>query len=95
MGAGEVGGRYEGMGLGSRLTNYWRMVNRGRSFADREYTPAPKWKARGVNSIFTLGFPPDYGYLAYGLEAYLIARLNPKYNRAKPGASKALRTNPA
>jgi len=95
VGAGQVGGRYEGMGLGARLMKYLRMVNPGRSFGEREYNPVPKWKTRGVDSILTLGFPSGYGYLAYSLEAYLIARLSPEYNRAKPGASKALRTNPA
>ncbi|GHU49817.1 hypothetical protein AGMMS50289_26740 [Betaproteobacteria bacterium] len=45
--------------------------------------PRKRWLALGVDLLATIGFPPEYNYLALALEDYLIGELNPSENSAK------------
>ena len=85
VGARRGAGRYEGMGLGARLTHVWKTKGGQRT---GEYEPEKKWADRKIDAVATMGLPRKYGYLAYALEAFLISSLVPKYNVTKPGSSK-------
>ena len=99
VGARKGSGHYEEHGLGARISSYWRKLAPGSKTKEAQdciYQPVKKWQERGVDTILTLGLPRGRGYLAYSLEAYLIARLSPiRYNTAKPGASGKLNSNSA
>jgi len=85
VGASLGGGKYTGYGLGSRTGQYFRMAEgqRGIPVKDRQYVPNNKWAERGVSKVVTLGFPQDYAYLAYGLEAFLLRVIAPPYNKVR------------
>ena len=71
---------YEEHALGTRLSRVWRLHSTKYRLEDgtHRYEPAPKWDQ--VDGIKTIGFPPDYGYLAHALEAFLIFELKPERN---------------
>lgn len=83
VGAGKGSGRYKDFGLGARISKYWKLSseNKSKETKDWLYKPVKKWAERGVDSILTIRFPREVGYLAYALEAYLRARLTPIYNK--------------
>ncbi len=70
-----IGDSYEGSGLGSRISNYWKYDSNENGV--RTYEPTVK----GINSIITLPFTPNDFYLAAALEVYLIQKLNPPNNK--------------
>ena len=83
VGAGKgQGGIYKGWGLGHRLKRYWRVKKNKKHchLENREYEPTEKWN--DIAAIITIGFPKEYWYLAYALEQFLIAELNPPRNSA-------------
>lgn len=88
VGASLGGGSYEGHGLGKRSVNYCRVAKPGFSAADRPYAPKDKWAELGMTGMATLGFPSEYAYLAYGLEAFLIDVRKPPHNTNRPGAAR-------
>jgi len=87
VGARRGAGRYEGMGLGARLTHVWKTKGGQQSGV---YEPEKKWAQHGVDAVVTTALPQDRAYLAYALEAYLIDRLRPPLNMVHPGATRAL-----
>lgn len=80
LGASKGGGIYEEHGLGARLNSHVLVWDRSVSvpIAERRYKPKDKWQ--GITSIYTIGFPKDYGYLSSALEAFLIKNLSPAHN---------------
>ena len=54
----------------------------------RRYEPAGVWKAHRVDEIRLLGMPKGFGYLAYGLEIFLISKLEPEHNKQGRNSSK-------
>lgn len=84
VGASFVGGLYEGHGIGARVNNYWRQGKEQESTVQqRIYEPVDIWKDRGLHSIASLGMEPEQAYLAYALEAFLLSRFAPPYNRIR------------
>lgn len=87
VGAAFGSGLYEGCGLGSRTARY-RSVVPGQALSvnvkERKYIPPSPWNERGIYAIVTLGMRSDQAYLAYGLEAFLLAALKPEYNNRNP-----------
>lgn len=85
VGAALGGGRYEGFGIGARTSRYTRVApnQKGIPISERKYVPAPDWQTTGLAAIVGLGFDPKHAYLAYGLEAYLLSQLAPKYNKIR------------
>lgn len=80
VGVSAAGAQWEGHGLGKRLSAYWKTSESG----ERDYEPLSKWAERGVDEICMIGFPKGTGYLAYGLEAYLLGTLRPPHNTKIP-----------
>ena len=80
VGAGQGTARYPNSGLGQRLHWYWRRHKTEPSLPDgtSQYEPTAKWRDHGATAIMTVGFPPEYSYLAYALEQYLIRELSPE-----------------
>lgn len=73
---------YKDHSLGARISNYWE-VDKTKEKLDGKtyYKPSPSLAKRGVDTIYTLGFPlGEQEYLAIALEHYLIQRLNPNDN---------------
>ena len=85
VGASFGGGNYEGHGIGARTSRYFEMARdqRGVPVKERRYAPSRAWESRGLQSIATLGFEPNQAYLAYGLEAYLLSKLVPQFNKVR------------
>jgi excinuclease UvrABC nuclease subunit len=77
VGTAKGGGRYKGHGLGARFQAYTRVINDAHSPTDD--------RLKEAGGIITIGFEPEYAYIANALELFLINRLNPKYNINKPG----------
>ncbi len=75
-------GKYPEHGLARRLQKHWRVKEgfRKSPVKDRQYEPSGPWKDKGINSIWTFGFPEGFGYLSLALEAYLISKINPECN---------------
>jgi hypothetical protein len=71
-----IGNSYEGSGIGSRVSKYWKK-SIDYSNTNQIYTPTIK----DVTAIITLAFSEDNFYLAPALEVYLIQKLNPPKNR--------------
>lgn len=90
VGAGSRNPKYPGHGLGGRIGHCFNRVKRGAliSGVGAMYEPKGHWKERGLDSIRTIGIESDFAYLAYALEAFLIFRLKPQFNRQRPGAPK-------
>lgn len=78
VGTSTGGGRYAGHGLGKRFQSYSKVINDTHTPTDHRLVEA--------GGIFTIGFYPEYAYLANALELYLIGRLNTKYNINRPGS---------
>lgn len=73
VGAGRgQGGIYEGFGIGSRTSRFWRKGENG------GYEPTDDWKE--VKALLTIGFD-SHDYLAYALEVFLIKGFNPPLKR--------------
>ncbi len=81
LGASNGGGIYRDRGISRRLLSHVLKINT--NGGSTSYEPQDRWKAIGVDSIATIGFPADVNYLACALEDYLIGRLNPPENRLK------------
>lgn len=79
VGASRGRGKYEGWGLGKRVTTHTKLLKAGK-LEERVYEPNAYWKEKGVTGIMTFGFPEGFGYLALALEAFLISILKPRYN---------------
>lgn len=90
VGASLVAGLYEGHGLNSRTARYCKLAPGQRSVAvhERAYEPTQEWAERGVCAIRTIGFEPEQAYLAYALEAYLLSRLAPPFNKVRSARTK-------
>jgi hypothetical protein len=72
VGAGKNPGKYLDAGLGARLHNYWIYIEtkeENNGDLHRIYTQVKEWEH--INAIITIGFPPEFGYMAYALEAFL------------------------
>ncbi|OFY95844.1 MAG: hypothetical protein A3K10_02640 [Bacteroidetes bacterium RIFCSPLOWO2_12_FULL_31_6] len=80
VGIGNGDGNYVGCGLGNRLKRYWKVNKNTNSESKRSYTQKEKWEE--VDSIKTIGFHPEYFYLAAALEIFLIDKLNPIRNKS-------------
>lgn len=87
LGAGRGAGNYKECGIGSRLNKYLVVDKKQRTapVATRQYTPNEAWKE--MTGLHTIGFPKGYGYLACGLESFLLANLKPCKNTNRPGSS--------
>ncbi len=81
LGASKGGGIYKDRGISRRLLAHVIQISSGDK--SKSYEPQDRWKAVGVDSIATIGFPADLNYLACALEDYLIGRLNPPENQMK------------
>lgn len=80
VGVSEADSKWDGHGLGKRLSAYWKKADHG----ERDYAPLSTWAERGVDEIRMIGFPSGTGYLSYGLEAYLLGKLRPPFNSKIP-----------
>lgn len=78
--------KYPGAGLMQRLRSRFVVAHPEDPVESRRYEPAGVWKKHRVNEIRLLGMPKGFGYLAYGLEIFLISKLEPQYNVQKPGS---------
>jgi len=78
VGIGNGDGNHEGCGLGNRLKRYWK-VNKNIN-PKSKYIQTERWEE--VTSIKTIGFPPEYFYLAAALEIFLIDKLKPIRNKS-------------
>jgi hypothetical protein len=78
LGAGRNPGRYEGAGLGARLSRCWRYGGEKDALGQRVYRRAEGYE--DVDAIITIPLV-EYPYLACALEAYLIRELTPERNR--------------
>lgn len=76
LGIGRGTEKYLNNGLGYRTKRYWKL-NENKGAANR-YVPRNEWKE--ITSIWTIGFDPEFAYLAAALEVFLIQRLNPPRN---------------
>lgn len=85
VGASLGGSSYLGHGLGSRTNKYIYVIEgqNGVPISERKYSPKEIWAMRGLSKIVTLGFKPDYAYLSYGLESYLLREFAPPYNKVR------------
>lgn len=81
LGASNGGGIYRDRGISRRLLAH--VIKISTTDSSRSYEPHDRWKAIGVDSIATIGFPAGLNYLACALEDYLIGKLNPPENRMK------------
>lgn len=78
-------GRYDGAGIGARVTQYLRLASEQPKVpvAERRYKLAKNWPE--VDGLITLGFNREHAYLAYGLEVFLISMLRPPANKIRTG----------
>jgi len=85
VGASLGSGRYEGHGIGSRVGRCIRVApnQKGIPIYERKYVPSPKWQQRGLSAIAAIGFTPGQAYLAYGLEAFLLAKFPTEFNKVR------------
>ena len=81
LGASIGGGIYKNRGISRRLLAHVLQITPAGSSAS--YEPQKHWKEASVDSIATIGFPPELTYLACALEDYLIGKLNPPKNNVK------------
>ncbi len=78
--ASRVEGIYKNHGLANRSSHYMKAIGQSEyRFKDK------KWKE--IEEIRTIGFEPEYSYLSYALEVFLITRLNPLGNKTHKGNS--------
>lgn len=81
IGSGIRRGKYScsDNGIGGRASNYF-LWNRGHDLKGgrRTYRMIDGWVG-----IYTVGFPPEAGYLAPALEHFLIVELKPMQNKVK------------
>lgn len=70
---------YSDNGIGGRASTYFRW-DRGQNLKDgrRTYRMIDDWAG-----IYTIGFPPEVGYLAPALEHFLIVELQPLRNKVR------------
>lgn len=83
VGASFGRGRYEGFGLGARISKkYIRKApnQQGVPVLQRRYIPSREWENRHLSTIATIGFEGNQAYLAYSLEAFLLAEFLPPFN---------------
>ena len=81
LGASVGGGIYKDRGISRRLLAHVLQIAPAGS--STSYEPQKYWKDAAVDSIATIGFPPELTYLACALEDYLIGMLNPPENNVK------------
>lgn len=81
LGASRGGGIYRDRGISRRLLAH--VIKTSSIEKSTSYEPKDRWKALGVDSIATIGFPADVNYLACALEDYLIGKLSPPENQMK------------
>lgn len=75
VGASKGGGIYPDRGLSRRFQSYVKVDKESK----KPYIVDQRLKDSGT--VVTIGFESQYAYLAYGLEAFLISRLNPIHNK--------------
>lgn len=75
VGASKGGGTYPDRGLSRRFQSYIK-INKE---TNTPYIIDERLKEAGA--VVTIGFESNHAYLAYGLEAFLISKLNPIYNK--------------
>ena len=75
VGASKGGGIYPERGLSRRFQSYVK-VNK-----EKNEPYIVDVRLQEAREVVTIGFESEHAYLAYGLEAFLISRLNPKYNK--------------
>ena len=85
VGASLGSGIYQGHGIGARTSRYTRLApnQKGVSIDERKYIPTPKWQQRALAAIAAIGFTPEQAYIAYGLEAFLLAEFAPEFNKVR------------
>ncbi|AFC86352.1 hypothetical protein [Frateuria aurantia] len=74
-------GRYKEHAIGVRLSAHVLLVDK----ATNTYITREKWRALGVDSLITIGFPHEMFFLASALEDYLINELKPEGNGVGKG----------
>lgn len=78
--------KYPRAGLMARLRAYFKPADPADSSREITYEPKGRAKEWGVNEIRLIGMPDSYGYLACGLEAFLIFKLEPQHNKIRQGS---------
>jgi hypothetical protein len=81
IGSGASKGKkgYEGHGIGARLGSYIRVVEVGQY---RAVDP----KLQDAEYVLTIGFSQGFGHIAVALEHYLLARMQTRHNKYRPGS---------
>ena len=69
-------GRYQENALDARIRAHGLLVDK----ATNTYITRDKWRALGIDSLVTIGFPHELFFLASALEDYLINELKPEGN---------------
>lgn len=75
VGASKGGGIYPDRGLSRRFQSYVKIDKENNT----PYIVDKRLKEAGA--VVTIGFESSHAYLAYGLEAFLISKLNPIHNK--------------
>ena len=75
VGASKGGGIYQDRGLSRRFQSYIRVDK----LSKQPYVIDERLKK--ADGVVTIGFNSEHAYIAYGLEAFLISRINPEYNK--------------
>jgi excinuclease UvrABC nuclease subunit len=73
--ASAVGGIYTNCGIANRSSHYMQPVD-GLKYTYKFRND--RW--RDIEELRTIGFPPEYSYLSYALEVFLIRELKPTFN---------------
>lgn len=75
VGASKGGGIYQDRGLSRRFQSYVKIDK------VKKIPYIVDYRLKEAGSVITIGFESGYAYLAYSLEAFLISRMNPIYNK--------------
>ena len=75
VGASKGGGIYTDRGLSRRFQSYIKVDKLSKKLYIIDY------RLKEADGVVTIGFDSQHAYLAYGLEAFLISKINPIYNK--------------